>query len=202
MESQAHGHWVCCTVTIVEPPGPDAPSRPVLRDLLEEVDMGVEEEREAWSERVDVQAALQPELHVGEAIRERERELLRGRRPGLSDVVARDREWMPIGHMLRAELHQVTDQPQMRPRWEDPLLLRDVFLQDVGLERAVQARPIDALAFGRREEEGEGHDRRAADRHRRRDVADRYPFEELYEIVQRVGRDTAPSHFALAPRVV
>ena len=39
---------------------PDAPRRAVLGDLLEEVDLGVEEERQARREVVDVEAALRP----------------------------------------------------------------------------------------------------------------------------------------------
>ena len=40
----------------------------VLGDLLEEVDVRVEEERQARRERVDVEAGLQPELDVREAV--------------------------------------------------------------------------------------------------------------------------------------
>src|SRR5215213_4515652 len=57
--------------------------RAVLRDLLEEVDLRVEEEAQARREVVDVEAARHRLLHVGEPVLERERELLRGGRAGL-----------------------------------------------------------------------------------------------------------------------
>ena len=71
---------------------PDAPRGAVLGDLLEEVDLGVEEERQPRREVVDVEAALDGLLDVGQAVLERERQLLRGRRARLADVVARDRD--------------------------------------------------------------------------------------------------------------
>ncbi len=43
------------TVDVAQPAGPDPPGRAELRDLLEEVDVGVEEERQARREHVDVQ---------------------------------------------------------------------------------------------------------------------------------------------------
>ena len=48
-----------------------------LRDLLEEVVVDVEEERQARREVVDVEAALDRRLHVADAVGEREGELLR-----------------------------------------------------------------------------------------------------------------------------
>ena len=42
-------------VAVAQPAGPDPPGRAVLGDLLEEVDVGVEEERQPRSERVDRQ---------------------------------------------------------------------------------------------------------------------------------------------------
>src|SRR5581483_10513027 len=71
---------------------PDAPGGPVLRDLLEEVEMRVEEKRESRRERVDVEAAVDTRLDKGEAVGERERELLRRRRSGLANVIAADRD--------------------------------------------------------------------------------------------------------------
>jgi hypothetical protein len=43
-----------------------------------------------------------------------------------------------VGISSRAVLHQVADQAQVRLGREEPLLLRDVLLEDVGLQRAVE----------------------------------------------------------------
>src|SRR4030095_10486106 len=49
--------------------GPDAACSTVLGDLLEEIDVGVEEEREPRSEVVHVEPTIDPRLHIGEAVR-------------------------------------------------------------------------------------------------------------------------------------
>ena len=88
-------------VHVAQPAGPDPPRRAELRDLLEEVDVRVEEERQAGREPVDVQAARQAELDVAEAVGQREGELLRGRRAGLADVVAGDRDRLVARDLAR-----------------------------------------------------------------------------------------------------
>ena len=80
--------------------GPDPPRGAVLGDLLEEVDLGVEEERQPRREVIDVEAARDGVLDVGEPVLEREGELLGGGRAGLADVVAGDADRMPARHVL------------------------------------------------------------------------------------------------------
>ena len=72
-----------------------------LGDLLEEVVVQVEEERQPRREVVDVEAALDRRLHVADAVGERERELLHRRRAGFADVVAADRHRVPARRVLR-----------------------------------------------------------------------------------------------------
>ena len=125
-------------VDVAHPARPDPARGAELRDLLEEVDVRVEEERQPGRELVDVEAAGEAQLDVAEAVGERERQLLRGRRAGLADVVAGDRERLVRRDVRGAVLHQVADQAQVRLGREQPLLLRDVLLEDVGLQRAVE----------------------------------------------------------------
>ena len=121
-----------------QPASPDAPGRPELRDLFEEVDVAVEEERQPGREHIGVQPPLQPELDVGEPVGEGEGEFLRRGRPCFPDVISAHADRMELGTPFRAEGHEVADQPQMGPGREDPLLLCDVLLEDVCLQRAVQ----------------------------------------------------------------
>ena len=132
-------------VGVTQLAGPDPSRRAVLGDLLEEVDVGVEEERQARGEVVDGEAALDRALDVGEAVLERERQLLLGGRAGLADVVAGDRDRVPARHLGRAVLDHVGDQAHRRLDREAPLLLGDVLLEDVGLDRA--AEPVGAIPF-------------------------------------------------------
>ena len=67
---------------------PDPPRRAVLGDLLEEVDVRVEEEAQARREVVHVEPARDQLLDIGQAVLEREGQLLRRRRARLADVVA------------------------------------------------------------------------------------------------------------------
>jgi hypothetical protein len=109
---------------------------------------------------------------------------------------------MPPRHAFQAELHEVADQPQVRSGREDPFLLRDVLLQDVGLQRPVQALPRNALALGGGQEVSEHDHGRPADRHRGRDVAERDLVEQLVEVLERISRDPAAPDLALGERVV
>ena len=59
-----------------------------------------EEERQVRREVVDVHAAREVGLDVGEAVGERERELADRVRPGLGDVVAGDRHRVEVAHLV------------------------------------------------------------------------------------------------------
>ena len=48
--------------------GPDAPGGPVFGDLLEEIQMGIEEQRKPGSKCVNVQPGFHGRLHVGESV--------------------------------------------------------------------------------------------------------------------------------------
>src|SRR5207248_8399253 len=109
-------------VAVAHPTRPDAPRGAVLRDLLEEVDVRVEEERETRRERVDVQTGMTTELDVREPVGDGERQLLRRGRTGLANVVSGDRDRVPAGHLSGAERDRVTHEPQRRSRREDELL--------------------------------------------------------------------------------
>ena len=181
---------------------PDAARGAVLGDLLEEVDLRVEEEAQARREVVDVDAARHLLLDVGEAVLERERELLRGGRPGLADVVAGDRDRVPARHVARAPLHHVAEQAHRRVDREAPLLLGDVLLEDVGLDRAAELVGRDAVLLGRDDVEGEHHRRGRVDGHRDRDVAEVDALEERLHVVERVDRDALAADLAEGARVV
>ena len=101
VEAQPHRLLALGAVGLAHLPRPDPARRAVLGDLLEEVDVGVEEEGEPRGEVVDVEAALDRPLDVGEAVLEREGELLLGGRAGLADVVAGDRDRVPARHVAR-----------------------------------------------------------------------------------------------------
>src|SRR5207245_9547950 len=71
-------------------PRPESAGGAELGDLLEQVDVRVEEERNLRRNRVDAEAAGPSRFQVRNSIREGEPDLLRGGRAGLADVVAAD----------------------------------------------------------------------------------------------------------------
>ena len=87
-----------------------------LRDLLEEIVVGVEEERELRRELVDLEPGVQRRLHVGDAVGQREGHLLHRGPARLAHVVARDGDRVPAGHALPAIAEDVRDEPERRRR--------------------------------------------------------------------------------------
>ena len=164
--------------------------------------MRVEEEAQPRGELVHGEPARDRGVDVGEAVGEREGELLDGVRAGLADVVAGDRDRVPARHVARAELDHVRDEPHRRLGREDPFLLGDVLLEDVRLDRPAQLGPLDALLLGDADVEGEQHRRRAVDRHRGRDLAERDALEERLGVGERVDRDAFAPDLAERARVV
>jgi hypothetical protein len=79
---------------------PQAARGAELGDLLEEVVVRVEEEAQLRRELVDVEPRGERGFDVGDAVGQREGDLLRGGAAGLADVVAADRDGVPLRHVL------------------------------------------------------------------------------------------------------
>ena len=91
-------------------PRPHPPRGAELGDLLEQLAPGGEEEAQSAREAIDVEAAGDGRLDVGDGVGEREGQLLGGGRAGLAHVVAADRDRVPARHLGRAELEDVGHQ--------------------------------------------------------------------------------------------
>ena len=121
-------------------PVPHAPRGPELRDLFEEVVVPVPEERQARRELVDVEAGVDRGLHVRDPVRQRERDLLHRGAAGFADVVAGDRDRVPLRDVVAAVGEDVGDDPHRLTRRVDVGAARDVLLEQVVLDR-----PADLL---------------------------------------------------------
>jgi hypothetical protein len=115
---------------------PGAPGGPELRDLLEEVAVGGEEEREARREFVEGQARADGGIRVGNGVGHGERDLLDRRRSGLAHVVAANGDRVPGRQLGPAVGERVRHEAHRRAGWEDVRPPRDVLLEDVVLDRA------------------------------------------------------------------
>ncbi len=83
-----------------------------LGRLLEEVVVRREEERQAWGEGVDAQPRVNCRFYILHGVRERERQLLHCRGASLANVVAGDRDRIPVGQLGGREAERVRDQRQ------------------------------------------------------------------------------------------
>ena len=135
-------------------------------------------------------------------MRERERHFLDRGRARLADVIAADRDRVPVRELALAEGEDVGDDPERRARRIDVGAARDVFLEDVVLDRPRQPRQAHTLPPRDRDVQRQQDDRSRVDRHRRRDAIERNAVEQRRHVVDRVDRDADPPHFALRERVV
>ena len=178
----------------------DTASGAELGNLLEEIDVRVEEERKAPCKRIDVHSGGHAGFHVGKAVGQRESQLLRRGRARLANVIARDRDRIPLRHFARAELDHVHDDAHVRTRRKNPLFLRDILFENIGLERSTQLRARNSLLLGSGDVLRQRDAGWAVDRHRGRDIAHVDAVEEHLHIGERIDRDAALSHFAAGLR--
>src|SRR5579884_3190599 len=100
--------------------------------------MDIEAKCEARGELVNLQAALETGIDIGQAIGKREGQFLYGGRASLADMIAADADGVPLRHVARAEFDGIHHQAR---RWlgrEEELFLRNVLFQDVVLQRTAQ----------------------------------------------------------------
>ena len=167
-----------------------------LGDLLEQVDVRVEEERDLRRDRVDVEAARHGRLQVSDPIREGEADLLCGGRARLADVVAAHADRVPPRNLAGAELDHVEGEAHRGRGRVDVRRPRDVLLQDVVLDGPAERSPRDAarLADGQVEDEEDCGGR--VDRHARAHPIEREASEQGVHVLDRRNRDADASDLA------
>ena len=182
--------------------GPHPPGGPVLGHLLEEVVVGVPEEAEPGSERVDVESGGQRRLHVGDPVGDGEGDLLHGRRTGLADVVAGDGDGVPGRQVVCAVGEGVGDQPHRRAGRVDVGAPGHVLLQDVVLDGAPEQGRVDPVLLGHQLVEEQQDGGGGVDGHRGGDLVEREPGQQEPHVGHRVDGHPHLSHLALGTRMV
>src|SRR5215218_3285616 len=99
VESELSAPLVACAEAVAHDLCPHPPRRPVLGYLLEQVVVGIEEEREPGRELVHIQPGIEGGFDVGYGVGEGESEFLDGGGSSLSYVVAADRDRVPSGQL-------------------------------------------------------------------------------------------------------
>src|SRR5688572_3871443 len=202
MKSHYEGARILCAVALAHVSRPDAPGRPQLRDLLEEIVVNVPEERETGRELVDVETPCYSPLHIRESVGQRERELLSSRGARLPDMVAGDRNGIPLRDVLGGPCEAIDDQPERRLDREAPGMLRHVLLEDVVLNRPPECSRIHALLLGRGNVEAVQNHGRPVDRHRGGDLVERNAVEQQLHVSQAGDRYATLPYLSLGSRVV
>ena len=158
--------------------------------------MRVEEEREARGEVVHVEARFYARVDVGEAVGEREGELLGRRAPRLADVVAGDGDRVPLRHVLGGVDEHVPEDAHGGRGRKQPLFLGYVLLEDVVLVGAGKLFGRDTLLLGGDDVHGEQHHRRGVYGHGGRYLAHRDALEEPLHVFQGIHSDALGADLA------
>ncbi len=164
--------------------------------------MGIEEEAQAGSEIIHLEPAAKAPLHVLHPVIKGEGQLLQRRRTGLAYVISTDGDRVKARGEERSELQGIDHQPHGRRGRKDVLLLRDVFLENVVLQRARNLFPIAALFFDGHQVHGPEHIGGRVDGHGDAGLFQIDAGEEGLHVFQRIDGHPALTHLAFALRGV
>src|SRR5438105_9624225 len=128
--------------------------------------MDIEEEGQARCKLVDLQAALECSVYIGQPVGNSEGQFLDSGGSRLANMVATDADGIPARHMACAKLDGIRHQAHGRLRWEEKLFLRAVLLEDIVLQRAAQLSHGEAALLGVDNIHGPDDRGRAINRHR------------------------------------
>ena len=169
-------------VTMLHFTRPQAPGGSEFGNLFEEVIVHVEEKGESRREGVHIEAGLHGRIHIGESVVECKREFLNGCRACLPDVVPADADRMPLGDLSGTVGDCIDDDRDVRFGREEPLLLRDIFFQNIVLNRAAESVERDAAFFCHGQIHGKEYRGRSVDRHRGGDLVERDAVEQPFHV--------------------
>ena len=117
-------------------------------------------------------------------------------------MVSANGNGVELGREFCAEFKGINYQAHRRRGRVDVFLLRDVFLQDVILERAGNFFPVGALLFCHHQIHGPQNRRGRIDRHGNSGLLQINAVEENFHVFQRINGDAALAYFAFTRRMV
>jgi len=164
--------------------------------------VGIEEKRQARSKLVDIETCLDRRFDIGDAICNGEGNLLHCRGARLSDMVAGDRDGVPVRHLLRAIFKNIRDEPHRGRGRENIGAAGNVLFQYIVLDRPIERLGTHALLLGHGNVHRKEHSRRGVDRHARRHLVERDAVEQHLHVRKRIDGHTDLPHLAFGERVV
>ena len=169
--------------------GPETACGAELAHLLQQVVVAGEKEAEPSGEGIDIEAGRDGGIDVGDAVREREGDLLGRGAARFAHVVAGDGDGVPAGDALRAETEDVRDQPHAGRGRIDPRPAGDVLLENVVLDGAAELLEGHALLLAHGDVEAEEDGSGAVDGHGGGDAVEGNLLEQRAHVVDRVDGD-------------
>src|SRR5204863_148890 len=154
-----------------------ASRRAKLGNFLEEIAVRGKEERQPRRKGIDGKTGADRASDVFNGIAERERQLLDRGRAGFADVVSRDRDRIPIRHLVGTESKNLCYQRQARLGRINVGSAGDVLLEDVVLDGTTEFVARDPLFLSGHDVHGEQSRCGRVDRHRGRDLVERNAVE-------------------------
>src|SRR5687768_1905850 len=109
MATQHPGFFALGIKALTHHLGPDAPGRAELRYLFKEIIMRIEEEAQSRCELIYIEACFKAGLYILDAITQRKCQFLHGGRSRFANVIARDRDGIPLRHLFAAECEYIGD---------------------------------------------------------------------------------------------
>ena len=176
--------------------------RAELADLLEEVLVADEEERQPRRELIDVHASRDDFLAIGDREGQDECDFLHGVAADVGQVIAAEADRVDLRRRLGAVHDEIAQQPDGLTHRIDPLLLRDVFLQRIRLQRAGELAQIAAALLRHADEHRVDDPGGRVDRQRNGNLLEIDAVEQPVDVFDRVDGDADASDFTKGLRVV
>ncbi len=177
-----------------------------LAKLGDDADAGIDEEGDAADrllERLALHLAGRPHgVEDGDGGGKREGELLHRRRARLLQVIGADIHRIPFRHFAGGEQHDVLGEPHGGRRRKHMGAAREIFLDDVVLDRALELVARHALLVGERGIEREQPGRRRVDRHRGVHGLEGNALEQRAHVAQMRDRHADLADLALGERMI
>src|SRR5215472_15650086 len=202
MESQQQRTRILGVEPVAHDPCPQTPRRAELRDLFEQIAVGIEKERKLRRELVDWQPRIECRLDVGHSVGEGESDFLNGAGAGFANVIAGNRNGIPFGQVVAAprkdvryDAHGVLHRVNVRAA-------RDVLLEDIVLDGAGKLPKARALPLCDGHVEAKEDRGRRIDGHRGRNFFKRNAVEKYLHVLERVDRHSDLAHLAERQRMI
>ena len=158
--------------------------------------MHIEKERQPGSKPIDIETNGLRGFNIGDPVGQGKRNFLGRGRAGLADVVAGDRNRVPVRHLVGAKAENIRDDPQGRTGRINIRAASDVLFEQIVLNGAVDLIPGHALFFRHHQVERQQNGRGSVNGHGGADFVQRNAVQQGFHVRQRVDGHAGPPDFS------